>query len=224
MPDRSFIPANEKKWFIPLFDVYVRLLFKRRFHKVYIEQTYRPGNRSTIYYLNHTSWWDGLIPLLLNQKIFKQKARAMMEDKQMEQHRFFSRIGAFSVNLSNTRAVIKSLRYAIESLKRENSSLFIFPEGEIRPFSYKQISFKSGLAWIASKSQQADIVPIGIYMHTANSDKPELFIKIGKKVDFDIDEESEKLNTLFELKMCNLLKSLQQKAHSKKNQFDILIR
>ncbi|NBB77360.1 MAG: hypothetical protein GVY02_08275, partial [Bacteroidetes bacterium] len=111
----EFIPAKETPWFIFIFDLYVRNLFWRRFKNVWVDINYEPDSRSrSLYYLNHTSWWDGLIPLLLNQKIFKQKARAMMEDKQMIEHGLFKRVGAFSVNLENPRSAVRSLRYAVE--------------------------------------------------------------------------------------------------------------
>ncbi|MFO7799470.1 lysophospholipid acyltransferase family protein [Rhodohalobacter sp.] len=216
----DFIPSNESKWFISIFDLYVRNLFWRRFKNIAIDQQYQPGEDSkTIYYLNHTSWWDGLIPFLLNQKLFKQNARAIMEDKQMRQHKFFSKIGAFSVNLSEPRAALKSLRYAVDSMKRDNSSLFIYPEGKIVPFSTLKPEFQKGLGWIASRTPGSDIVPIGIYIHTARHDKPELNIKIGPPVTFNSDTPSEDLSIQFEKNMQQVLIDLQKKAHSNPGQF-----
>jgi len=220
----EFIPAKESTWFIALFERYVRLLFWRRFKRVWVHEGYRPTKESkTIYYLNHSSWWDGLIPLLLNQKLFRQNARAMMEDKQMRQHSFFKRIGAFSVNLENPRAVIRSLRYAVDSFERPNSSLFIYPEGAIVPFSTNKPSFKKGLAWIAQKSPEADVVPIGVYIHIAAYDKPELFLKVGEQLSFDNSDNHEELNHFFEKKLGELLEDLVKEAHDGKNNFSRLI-
>jgi chlorobactene lauroyltransferase len=216
----TFIPARESKWFIFIFDFYVRLLFRRRFKNIWIDQQYQPGKESgTIYYLNHTSWWDGLIPLLLNQKIFKQKARAMMEDRQMRQHRFFSKIGAFSVNLENPRSAVKSLRYAVESMERPNSCLFIYPEGKIVPFTGDRPSFKKGLGWISNQCPEVDVVPVGICIHTARHDKPELFIRIGEPVKADHSLDSETLNEIFEDEMGNLLSLLQMDAYGELGKF-----
>jgi chlorobactene lauroyltransferase len=216
----DFIPANESKWVITIFDLYVRNLFWRRFKNIAIDQEYQPGEDSkTIYYLNHSSWWDGLIPLLLNQKIFKQKARALMEDKQMRDHKFFSRIGAFSVNLEEPRAALKSMRYAVDSMKRQNSSLFIYPEGKIVPFSNQKPNFQKGLGWIASRTPDTDVVPIGIYIHTARHDKPELFIKVGPSVTFNTKSTADELKLLFEKSLQDILIDLQQKSHTDPRQF-----
>jgi chlorobactene lauroyltransferase len=199
--------------FIFIFDYYVRSLFRRRFKNILIDQQYQPSEESkTIYYLNHTSWWDGLIPLLLNQKLFRQKARAMMEDKQMHQHRFFSKIGAFSVNLENPRSAVKSLRYAVESMQRPNACLFIYPEGKIVPFTGSRPTFKKGLGWISNQCPDTDVVPVGICIHTARYDKPELYIRIGEPVKTDHSFDSETLNEIFEDEMGNLLSLLETDA------------
>lgn len=220
----NFIPAKESKWFINLFDWYVRLLFRRRFKHVLMDQHYQPGNKSkTIYYLNHTSWWDGLIPLLLNQKYFHQNARAMMEYKQMREHPFFKKIGAFSVNPDDPRSSVRSLRYAVESINRPNSSLFIYPEGKIVPFSSEKPQFRKGLGWISNQCPEVEVVPIGIYLHTARYDKPELFICVGKAVPVDHSMDSSVLNEIFEEKMGELLKILQKEAHEFPDRFEKVI-
>lgn len=142
-----------------------------------------------------------------------------MEDKQMRQHRFFSKIGAFSVNLSEPRAALKSLRYAVESMKRHNSSLFIYPEGKIVPFSTKMPEFQKGLGWIAGRTPGSDIVPIGIYIHTARHDKPELNLKIGPAVEFNPEHSSDDLNLQFEKNMQRILIDLQKMTHSNPGRF-----
>lgn len=206
-----------------MFDLYTRWLFRRRFENVWVEQGYKPDSESkTIYYLNHTSWWDGLIPLLLNRKLFRQNARAMMEDKQMEKYGLFKRIGAFSVNLENPRSAVRSLRYAVESMKRPNSSLFIYPEGEIVPFSTDKPNFKNGLGWIVNQCPDTDVVPIGIYINTEKFDKPELFMKIGKTIEINGDDSAANLNSFFERRMGQLLKELTDNAHQKRERFNKL--
>ncbi|MEO1022324.1 MAG: lysophospholipid acyltransferase family protein [Bacteroidota bacterium] len=180
----DFIPANESRFYIWFFTTYTQWLMRRRFASVQIRQEYNPDRtRSTIYYLNHTSWWDGLIPLYLNKQVFKQQARALMEDKQMQEHRFFSKIGAFSINLNDPRSSIRSLRYAVESLKRPNSCLFIYPEGRINPPGTTNFSFKNGLSWIISQTPEADIVPIAIQFDFSAHSKPDLHITIGERID-----------------------------------------
>lgn len=219
----DFIPANESFLFIKLFRYYVWLLFKRRFSAVWLKQDYQPDEGlKTIYYLNHHSWWDGLIPLLLNEFRFHQQARALMEDQQMLEHPFFSKIGAFSVNLSNTQSAIRSLRYAVKSFERPNASLFIYPEGTITPAG-TTLQFEKGLAWLAQEFSEAEIVPIAIYIHTIRSDKPELHLHVGNPVSMEAGHSRDEQLHLFEQHLEKMLVGLRKYAGFDNTGFDKFI-
>jgi len=208
----GFIPARESPLFISIFGRYTKWLFSYRFKRVWIKQNYFPGPDSkTIYYLNHSSWWDGIIPLILNQYVFRQKARAMMENRQMARYRLFRWIGAFSINLDKPRGSIRSLRYAVESMQRENSSLYIYPEGKIVPFTSEKPEFRGGLSWLCKQLPGVDVVPVGIYIHTIRHNKPELHISIGNAIETDRAKVSnESLQQVLEFALRDELLTLQE--------------
>lgn len=174
-----------------------------------ISSDYNPQDQQkTIYYLNHHSWWDGLIPFLLNRKLFRQNARGMMEDKQLHQHSFFRRIGVFSINLTSSRSSMRSMRYAVESMKRQNAALYIYPQGKIEPFKTEDLSFQNGVGWLAKQVPQADLVPVGIHIHTLDSDKPTLFIKVGSPSNVDRSKSSEYIKNRLENELSDILFTL----------------
>ncbi|MDZ7773685.1 MAG: lysophospholipid acyltransferase family protein [Balneolaceae bacterium] len=180
----------------------MRWLFRRRFDQVWLRQRYRPDSSSrTVYYLNHHSWWDGLIPLLLNEYRFGQRARAMMENRQMRRYPFFSRIGAFSVNRGNPRSALRSLRYAVESMRRPRACLFIYPEGTLTPPG-SRMDFEGGLAWLhdrlAREELEVDFVPVALHMHTLRGSRPELHLSVGDAVRPDVPGDAEATGTVFE--------------------------
>ncbi len=170
--------------------------------------SYSPSGKSTVYYLNHNYWWDGLIPLYLNHRLFKQRARAFMEDKQMKKHRFFSKIGAFSINLSDPRSAISSLRFAIESLSQSNSGVYIYPEGKIVPPAPKVQPFKGGLAWLAQKCPDIDFVPIAIHIDHSKQSKPELYMMVGNPIKSDSTRTKNELTKEFEKELNSLMSDL----------------
>lgn len=165
-----------------MFRFYLKWLFRRRFRGVYVKNEYPNPGHSSIYYLNHHYWWDGLTPLLLSEFVFRQKARAIMDEKQLLKYPFFQKIGVFSVNLDDPRKAIASLRYALESLKRPNSCLFIYPQGKFYPLTEPATGFKGGLNWLAKNASDSDVVPIAQWIDFRNGDKPELWIHIGKPI------------------------------------------
>ncbi len=131
-----------------------------------------------------------------------------MEHKQMRQYPFFSRIGAFSINLEDPRSSIKSLRYAVASMKRENACLFIYPEGKLTPVSDSLPEFNEGLSWLYQKMDEIDFVPIVFYIDNSKSDKPDLYISIGESVNRDLVKNKSELTSVFEIKIHALLASL----------------
>jgi 1-acyl-sn-glycerol-3-phosphate acyltransferase len=208
----DFIPAKESPLFIKIFRGYTWLLFKRRFKRLWLKQEYAPcAECKTIYFLNHHSWWDGLIPFLLNEFRFHQQARALMEDKQMKEHTFFRKIGAFSINRNDPKKAISSLRYAVTSFEREHSSLFIYPEGTITP-ACGALNFEGGLAWLSDKLPEVDVVPIAIYMQTIRHDKPELHLHVGRRVSVEEGLSSEQQTHRFEETLNQMLSELRKKA------------
>lgn len=179
----QFIPDNISPAFIRIFRTYTWYLFKRRFNSVLLHNNYKPqDNKSTLYYFNHTSWWDGLIPFLLNEYEFHQTGHAIMELEQVQKIKFFRKIGAYSIDRSNIKSSLISLNYTIDVLSKTGNSVFIYPQGTIVSPT-EPITLEGGLAWLYSQlPDHVDLVPGALFMHTFNSDKPTLKINIGKPV------------------------------------------
>jgi chlorobactene lauroyltransferase len=178
----TFIEAQESAPMIWFFKWYSWFLAKRRFHSICIRNEYnRSKDTSTLYILNHHYWWDGLIPLILNEFIFKQHARGVMEDKQMLKFPFFSKIGAFSINRSNPTSALKSLAYGADWLRNSNNSLYLFPEGKFSQ-AHEPIKIESGITKILEWVPNIEIVNISIHISYQASDRPNLFIDITKPI------------------------------------------
>ncbi|MEX0593690.1 MAG: lysophospholipid acyltransferase family protein [Balneolaceae bacterium] len=164
--------------------LYSRWLIRRRFHAVWTRESYQPtSKRSTLYFLNHSRWWDGLIPLLLNEFKFHQQARAMMDREQWDQYPFFRHLGAFPVDLDQPRRAVPSLRYASDWLASPGHSLFLYPEGKFYPAHLRERTFQPGLEWLSRQHESMDLVPIGIVTQHYRASRPELFLKVGPRVE-----------------------------------------
>jgi len=202
------IPPSESAAFKRIFKPYVMWLYRRRFDAVYYKGDYRPGSLdSTVWYLNHYTWWDALTPFLLNEKLHKQNLRAIMDEVQVRKYPFFRKLGAFSVDRSNPRKAVQSLKYAADCLTNERIGMYIFPQGSIRPEMERPIKFESGLAWLYQSCPSIDFVPIVTTMNTRYSDRPRLYIRSGtpiKKSTNDRDQLTEALSQGLEALMVDL--------------------
>jgi 1-acyl-sn-glycerol-3-phosphate acyltransferase len=202
------LPAAVSKSFNRLFKPYAMWLYRRRFDAVYYKGDYRPGSLdSTVWYMNHYSWWDALTPFLLNELIHRQNLRAIMDEVQVRNYPFFRKLGAFSVDRTNPRKAVQSLRYAADCLTHDRTGLYIFPQGAIRPEMERPIKFESGLAWLYQSCPSIDFVPIVTTMNTRYSDRPRLFIRSGipiKKSTNDRDQLTNVLSQALEALMDDL--------------------
>ncbi|MCS6990036.1 MAG: lysophospholipid acyltransferase family protein [Chloroherpetonaceae bacterium] len=166
---------------------YARRAFEKHFDKVRVRGARALASMDLktpiIFYLNHSYWWDGFWSQLLSETYFKQNLYIVIEYKQLVRYRFFTRLGAFSIERENPREAMRSLDYAAEKLaepSEKQNALWIFPQGVIEHVDKRPLKFFSGAAKIAEKVLRR--AP-AIYLCSAvtridhiEEQKPELFI------------------------------------------------
>ncbi len=186
-PNKPFLPANESRIFMRFFAFYSKMLSKKVFKHVYLDQHYTPdSSRSTLFFGNHSMWWDALTPLLLNEYVLHQRPRAIMEWEQMYKYKFFSRIGCFSIDRSNPRSALNSLQYGTDWLNKPGNSLYLYPEGKIVNPVKTTLEFESGIVRMLPKlAEHVDVVPLIQHINAMYHAKPSLFMRIGKPLDLN---------------------------------------
>lgn len=116
------LTAQKKHWFDVIFSVYNRNLIKRRFHSLSVENLnnlkHGDSNIPLVIYLNHSSWWDGLILYQIGKTVSLDQY-VMMEEKQLKNLQLFRKLGAFSVVRENPREAVKSINYAVNLLNEK---------------------------------------------------------------------------------------------------------
>jgi 1-acyl-sn-glycerol-3-phosphate acyltransferase len=177
------IAANKNDVLDSLLHVYFRWLTRRFFHTLAgrgLENLRQlPGDRPAILFCNHTNWWDGLIIYLLTRQMPHKAVYCMMEEKQLKHYRFFTWLGAFSVDLSNPMRSAASLRYAQRLLQKNDTALWIFPQGKLcRPGEPMEI--KGGTDFLARNAPHAVLVPVALRYEFFREDRPNVLIEVAR--------------------------------------------
>lgn len=215
----QFIPPNVGWFTITFFKWYVRFLCKIRFRNVWLSSNYKADKvKSTLFLLNHNYWWDGLIPLVLNEFVFKQEARAVMEDKQMQKYPFFARIGAFSIDRSNLRSAINSLDFGGNWLEGQNHSLYLYPEGKITSPG-TELTLESGFTRILKNYKGFETVLIALLITYDQFDKPELYIEVSEPVKFNPGLGKAEMVTHIQTNLREMLVQLNSSEYRKLDKF-----
>ena len=172
------------------FSWYSRRQFRKFFHAVRVSvppETLAMERRfPVIFYCNHAYWWDGFWSQLCNEEFFGQNLFIIIEYQQLVRHRFFTRLGAFSLDRSRPRSIIDTIDYSVDSLSagspRQNA-LWVFPQGKIEHVDTSPLRFFNGTATIVSRTLERTA---GIYLVSVVSrieylgeQRPELFLFFG---------------------------------------------
>ena len=160
---------------------------------------------ANILYAPHCNWWDGIVGYNLCRRVFKTDIRMMIEE--MNRFPILARAGAFPVNKKSAQASMKALQYAVDELCDNKKSLWLFPQGIIRPPMYRPIEFQTGMTYIAQnvvkKAGGINLIPIAINYAFLREDKPEVLCEIGEPIvltsaDIDRKQFTHELEKRFE--------------------------
>lgn len=195
----DFIPADENRLVQSFFAWYSRYKLNRVFKDVFLDLNYTPNSsRSTLYFGNHSMWWDALTPLVLNEFYLKQRPRAVMELEQVRKFSFFKKIGCFSINRSDPRSALKSLQYGIDWLNTSGNSLYIYPQGKLENSANSSFVYETGIGWMLPKLlDHVDIVPLIQHAHLMYDAKPSMFIRVGTPLNKRQIPNGKKESTLY---------------------------
>jgi len=128
---------------------------------------------------NHVAWWDPLVIFHLVHGLLGLDGYSMMDARNLHALPFFSRIGAFGVDLEDPADGARAIRYAAKLLDRPGRLVWLFPQGRERPVTARPLDFRPGAAAIARVAKQARVFGAGLrYEHGANP-APSLFVSIG---------------------------------------------
>lgn len=151
------IKASPNRLYCWLFGNYFELILRRHFRKIIILSDYTPDDRPVLLIPNHFSWWDGFIAWHLNETIFRKKFHLMMLEAELGKRRFFSKLGAFSIQ-PGRKQIIESLDYAAEILSKPGNLLVLYPQGKLYSQHSPEIQFLQGIDRIIAKSDKPAII------------------------------------------------------------------
>ena len=136
---------------------------------------------ATIYCAPHTNWWDGDTNYMLC-KIFLKGYKFRMMIEEMNRFPLFQYIGCFPINKRTAQTAMKSLQYCAKMLEDPKVAYWLFPQGIIRPPSYRPIEFQSGLAYLVHHAVKnyggINLVMLSTKYCFLREDKPEVVVRV----------------------------------------------
>ena len=146
----------------------------------------------TIVYLNHPSWWDPMICILLARHLWpERKHYAPIDASALGRYRFFQKLGFFGVEQASRRGGAMFLRTAREILRQRDSTLWITAQGQFTDVRRKPIALKPGLGHLLPHLQNALVVPLAIEYTFWDERHPEALTAFGPAIEVSQYEKRE---------------------------------
>ena len=214
--DVPFIKAEHSRFWIAIWDFAVNIMIKRRFFSLRVKNSenfeLRDKDVACIFYAQHSCWWDGVVGYYLCHYLFGVPLSMMIED--LIKFPILSKVGAFSISKKTPRETLKTLKYCIDFLNNEKISLWLFPQGIIKPPNHRPLEFQKGLSFIAQKVKHVNLFPIAIQYVFLRQGLPEVLIDVGKPIvvngEVDKDNFTEYLENNFTELLDNQLHNISE--------------
>jgi 1-acyl-sn-glycerol-3-phosphate acyltransferase len=170
------------------FNRYCRYALRKHFHRVqlYGDVPFDP-RISTLYLVNHCSFWD---PIVMNYLIHHhrcQPAFCMSDQVQVQKHPFFRQVGAFSVDRTNPRDGLRAIRFAADLLNANPCAVVIFPQGKIEPAEARPLRFERGFEKLIDFAPSVNIITVALRYEFWMNQRPELLIDLSQPPDRTAD-------------------------------------
>ncbi len=183
--EEKFRTAKNSKFWHAIGDFIFFRMAKNRFFSMLIkgDENFKKIDPrfATIFCAPHTNWWDGNTNYLLCRIFFQHlKFRLMIEE--MNRFPLFQYIGCFPINKRTAQTAMQSLQYCASMLADPKVAYWFFPQGIIRPPSYRPIEFQSGLAYLVQHAAKnyggINLVMLSTKYCFLREDKPEVVVRI----------------------------------------------
>jgi 1-acyl-sn-glycerol-3-phosphate acyltransferase len=169
-----------------VFTAYTRRSARKNFHSLRILRCGLPSpdpSRPLVIYLNHASWWDPLVSLLLAREFFPQRASfAPIDAAMLERYGIFKHLGFFGVEPGTTRGARTFLRTAHTILASSRRALWLTPQGRFSDPRERPLRLQEGLGAIAAREPHATFLPLAIEYPFWTEPRPEILVSFGAPV------------------------------------------
>jgi hypothetical protein len=187
-PRNACLPRRSP-WLIGWFRRYVQWYLPRHFTAVRLARCGRRPQGLTgpvVVVLNHPSWWDPLLCLVLSDLFPGYKHYAPIDARALEQYRFFARLGFFGVELGSFRGARGFLETGLAILNEPNSVLWVTGQGRFTDVRIRPLRLEPGLGHLLARAPRATVLPLALELVFWNERLPEALLRFGKPLEIDM--------------------------------------
>jgi 1-acyl-sn-glycerol-3-phosphate acyltransferase len=168
------------------FAAYCRRYVRRNFHALRILKSGLPPRdsaRPIVIYLNHASWWDPLVCLLLAREFFPdRKSFAPIDAAMLQRYGFFKHLGFFGIEPQTQSGARTFLRTTHALLTSSLNAVWITPQGRFVDVRKRPLQLEEGLGVLAVREPGAVFIPLALEYSFWTEPRPEILVSFGEPI------------------------------------------
>jgi 1-acyl-sn-glycerol-3-phosphate acyltransferase len=184
-PRRTAPPELPPRWAWALrgFRKYCIRYVRRHFHALRVSNTshpFPPADEPVLLVLNHPSWWDPLVGLVLSTRFADRDQFAAIDARAVKQYGFFKRLGFVGVDTASLRGAAEFLRVGQTILAEPGRVFWVTAQGRFTDVRERPLNLRSGVGHLAARLGRGVIVPLALEYAFWDERTPEALARFGE--------------------------------------------
>lgn len=176
------IRAVKSPWLVRGFRLYNRHYLGKSFHRIHLDGDLNllqgDGRTPMLLCLNHSSWWDLLLGVYLDELLPQWDCYAAMDERQLARYRFFSRLGVIGVDRTRLHGAREFVDHCRELLEGRQRALGITAQGAFTSNTARPVRFQPGIGAIAGKLGAFYVATVVFDYEFWSEKRPEAFLSV----------------------------------------------
>lgn len=180
-PKGSELPPR-REWLFRLFGRYARRYVRMHFHAVRLSKAggaFPPTDEPLLVVLNHPSWWDPLVGLILTSQLPGHETFAAIDAVAVRQYPFLHKLGLVGIDTTSLRGAAEFLRVGAAVLSRPGRAFWVTPQGRFADVRERPLALQSGVGHLAARLPNAVVLPVALEYTFWTERTPEALVRVG---------------------------------------------
>ncbi len=136
--------------------------------------------------LNHPSWWDPLICLVLSDLFPGRNHFAPIDAEALKKYRFFAQLGFFGIRPRSVSGGRVFLRTGEAILSDPRNMLWVTAQGRFADVRERPLGLEAGVGHLLARCPHAVALPLALELTFWNERLPEALVRFAEPMQFDI--------------------------------------
>ena len=170
-------------WLIRGFRRYCVRYVRKHFHAVRLSNSSHPlplAGEPILVVLNHPSWWDPLIGVILSSQFGDRDQFAAIDAVAARKYPFFNRLGFVGVETGSVRGAAAFLRLGAEILSQPDRVFWVTAQGRFTDVRERPLALQAGVGHLAARLERGWVVPLAIEYAFWTERTPEALARFGE--------------------------------------------